>query len=91
MKLTLIFVSILLLALPVVAEQATQASPTPETEQGETPEQGEVPQQGEPDQASPDAPTGEQLRSRELGEAFRIFRPSEEISADNAVPFPVDI
>ncbi len=33
----------------------------------------------------------ENLKNRELGDAFRSFQPSEEISADNAVPFPVDI
>ena len=36
-------------------------------------------------------PAPEQLRNRELGDAFRNFRPSEEITADNAVGFPVDI
>ena len=39
----------------------------------------------------PEPPQAENLRNRELGAAFRRFRPSEEISADNAVPFPVDI
>ena len=33
----------------------------------------------------------EQLRSRKIGAAFENFQPSEEISADNAVSFPVDI
>ena len=37
------------------------------------------------------APEADNLRSPDLGEAFSNFRPSEEISADNAVPFPVDI
>ena len=36
-------------------------------------------------------PEASQLRQRELGDAFRNFKPSEEISADNAVSFPVDI
>jgi len=36
-------------------------------------------------------PQAENLKNRNLGAAFRSFRPSEEISADNAVPFPVDI
>lgn len=30
-------------------------------------------------------------KSRGLGDAFKNFQPSEEISADNPVPFPVDI
>ncbi len=41
--------------------------------------------------ATTEPPQAENLRNRELGAAFRQFRPSEEISADNAVPFPVDI
>ena len=36
-------------------------------------------------------PQGDNLKNRNLGAAFKTFRPSEEISADNAVPFPVDI
>lgn len=36
-------------------------------------------------------PQADNLKNRDLGAAFRSFRPSEEISADNAVPFPVDI
>lgn len=36
-------------------------------------------------------PEADNLKNRDLGAAFRSFRPSEEISADNAVPFPVDI
>jgi hypothetical protein len=36
-------------------------------------------------------PQAENLKNRDLGAAFKTFRPSEEISADNAVPFPVDI
>ncbi len=48
------------------------------------------------DKAAADPGTGaenrnENLRVRDLGEAFRTFQPSEAISADNAVPFPVDI
>ncbi len=31
------------------------------------------------------------LRARDIGDAFKNFQPSEEISADNAVTFPVDI
>lgn len=37
------------------------------------------------------APPSSNLRSRDFGDAFKNFRPSEEISADNAVTFPVDI
>ena len=60
-----------------VVEQSTK----PDNEQPSTNEQL-------PTTAPPQA---ENLKNRELGAAFRQFRPSEEISADNAVPFPVDI
>lgn len=36
-------------------------------------------------------PQGNNLRARNIGDAFKNFQPSEEISADNAVTFPVDI
>ena len=52
-----------------------------------------VEQNKKPDEQplTPTPPQSENLKNRELGAAFRRFRPSEEISADNAVPFPVDI
>ena len=34
---------------------------------------------------------GKNLKQKKLSEAFEKFIPSEKISADNAVPFPVDI
>jgi len=36
-------------------------------------------------------PSGSGLRQKKLSNAFEQFIPSEQISADNAVPFPVDI
>ena len=39
----------------------------------------------------PPAPNAAQLKTRGLGAAFEKFNPSEAISADNAVPFPIDI
>ncbi|HIE85325.1 MAG: hypothetical protein ABGY43_04320 [bacterium] len=42
-------------------------------------------------QSSKPAPQGGNLRARDIGDAFKNFQPSEEISADNAVTFPVDI
>ncbi len=39
----------------------------------------------------PEIPKANELRTRDLGDAFKIFKPSEAISADNAVPFPIDI
>ena len=49
--------------------------------------------EGEPQEApepenTQEAPAPE---AENPGDAFENFRPSEEISADNAVPFPVDI
>ncbi|MBL4681266.1 MAG: hypothetical protein JKY88_11165 [Pseudomonadales bacterium] len=35
--------------------------------------------------------TGKTLKEKKLSRAFEQFIPSEKISADNAVPFPVDI
>lgn len=57
--------------------------------QEEEPEADEVNQE-ETEQAEP-SPEADNLRSRRLGDAFKNFQPSEEISADNAVTFPVDI
>ena len=42
-------------------------------------------------EAESEVPAPEKLRNREIGDAFKNFRPSEEITADNAVGFPVDI
>jgi hypothetical protein len=42
-------------------------------------------------QSSKPTPQGGNLRARDIGDAFKNFQPSEEISADNAVTFPVDI
>ena len=42
-------------------------------------------------QSSEPVPEADRLKQRELGDAFRRFVPSEAISSDNAVPFPVDI
>ena len=41
--------------------------------------------------SSKPTPQGGNLRARDIGDAFKNFQPSEEISADNAVTFPVDI
>tara|TARA_B100001105_G_scaffold237804_1_gene214476 strand:+ start:350 stop:679 length:330 start_codon:yes stop_codon:yes gene_type:complete len=43
------------------------------------------------EQSSKPVPQGGNLRTRDIGDAFKNFQPSEEISADNAVTFPVDI
>ena len=68
---------LILLMLPLTLE-AQEAAVEPE-------------QSGPEPQAELEVPAPEQLRNSELGDAFRNFRPSEEITADNAVGFPVDI
>ena len=68
---------LVLLLLPLMLEAQEEAV---ETEQSQPQSESEL-----------EAPAPEQLRNRELGEAFRNFRPSEEITADNAVSFPIDI
>jgi len=44
-----------------------------------------------PDTTDTRAPEPGNLRRKDISEAFEQFSPSEEISADNAVPFPTDI
>ena len=73
-------------AAEAAAGQATPDSSTPATTAQapeQTPQAGAGERDGEPNEQA--------LKQRTLGEAFRSFQPSEEISADNAVPFPVDI
>ena len=41
--------------------------------------------------AQESSPQAEELKETTLGDSFRNFVPSELISTDNAVPFPVDI
>ena len=43
------------------------------------------------DRPAKPTPQSGNLRARDIGDAFKNFQPSEEISADNAVTFPVDI
>lgn len=62
-------------------EETNTAQESPATEEA-------APESSEDDQQEPEP---EKLRKKELGEAFKQFKPSEEISADNAVPFPIDI
>lgn len=41
--------------------------------------------------AGADSPSPKSLKEKKLGDTFDRFIPTEVISADNAVPFPVDI
>ena len=66
-----------------VSTPATMGDPSP------SPENVEQPQPAA--KAPPPAPNAAQLKTHGLGSAFEKFNPSEAISADNAVPFPIDI
>lgn len=72
----------LLPLLPMISLASEADAPAREAEQQANAQETELQE---------NAPVAENLRSRELGEAFRNFQPSEEITADNAVSFPVDI
>ena len=77
----------------VSAEEVAKASEAP-SEQAvqETEAQGQSTETNPP--AAPvaqDTRSGAGLKERTLSEVFEQFVPSETISADNAVPFPIDI
>lgn len=80
------------------AESAsTLSEPNPDNTQGviePSPEATLAVDKSPSDQAiepGTEIPDSSELKKRDLGDAFKIFRPSEAISADNAVPFPIDI
>ncbi len=77
------------------AEQGTAqgptATPAPATAGDPSPPPAQM-EQPQSDAKTPrPAPNAAQLKTRGLGAAFEKFNPSEAISADNAVPFPIDI
>ena len=74
----LLLLVLLSLILPPAAEEAPDRQEDEQKTETSASEETPAPQAGN-------------LRNRELGDAFRNFQPSEEISADNAVSFPVDI
>lgn len=74
----LLLLVLLSLILPLAAEEAPDRQEDEQKTETSASEETPAPQAGN-------------LRNRELGDAFRNFQPSEEISADNAVSFPVDI
>ena len=79
-----------LLIWTVYTTATAQENPeVPETSSETQPETS--PEAAQDETATRPEPEAENLRRGELSEAFRNFQPSEEISADNAVPFPVDI
>jgi hypothetical protein len=91
-----------LFALPLSASENQQEPvPSPDSsgqidpilDEGIEPADVSSEQTSEPlsEQSSKPAPQDGNLRARDIGDAFKNFQPSEEISADNAVTFPVDI
>lgn len=81
----------LMVLAPIAPAQESGDMRSGETAQ-ETVESGpEERQSNGDDESDQQKPTPDQLRRKELGQAFQEFSPSEEISADNAVPFPTDI
>ena len=77
------------------AEQETAqrptATPTKATTADPSPPSAQMEQPPSDAKAPRPAPNAAQLKTRGLGAAFEKFNPSEAISADNAVPFPIDI
>jgi hypothetical protein len=87
-----------LFALPLSADENQQEPvPTPDSSGQIDPildediEPADVSKEQTSEHSSKPAPQGGNLRARDIGDAFKNFQPSEEISADNAVTFPVDI
>ena len=82
----------LLIALPLHAQEETTAASEPAASETDS---AAIDDTAEQKKAAAEQieqqPEAENLKNRDLGAAFRSFQPSEEISADNAVPFPIDI
>jgi hypothetical protein len=82
----------LLITLPLHAqEETTAASETTVSETDSAAIGDSAEQKKTATEQIEQQPEAENLKNRDLGAAFRSFQPSEEISADNAVPFPIDI
>ena len=84
LSLTLLFLT--LLFLTTVACGALYAA-----EPGEEEQDSATDEPVEAVEESAQEPDSSRLKRRELGTSLDRFIPSEEISTDNAVPFPVDI
>lgn len=87
-----------LFTLPLSAAESQQESvPSPDSSGQINPtsdkdiEPADVSEEQTSEQSSKPTPQGDNLRTRDIGDAFKNFQPSEAISADNAVTFPVDI
>ena len=96
MKILALVLSVIFLSVPAAA--IAQEDTTASTNKAETETLKDIDQEATNNNKENDArrssepvPEAERLKKRDLGDAFRRFVPSEAISADNAVPFPVDI
>ena len=67
----------------------TDETPTTETESGEPAK--DVPDQSEPSNNGEDPTPGDEPAKSDADESEEVFVPSEDISEDIDVPFPVDI
>lgn len=80
-----------LLGLTPFATGETDDMPGPETTTTEREIEADV-VETDVDAADEEPPEPQRaMREGNLSDAFKNFKPSEEISADNAVSFPVDI
>ena len=83
--------SLMVEAAEQVTTQGPTATPAPATAGAPSPPSAQMEQPQSDAKAPRPAPNAAQLKTRGLGAAFEKFNPSEAISADNAVPFPIDI
>ena len=96
MKILVLVLSVIFLSVPtatVAQEDTTASTNKAETENLKDSDQKTANnnKEGNARPSSEPVPKADRLKKQDLGDAFRRFVPSEAISADNAVPFPVDI
>jgi hypothetical protein len=84
------WLTLLLLISTIPATFAAEEPAENAETQTETKEKSDTASKDKKKSSAP-VPEADRLKQRELGDAFRRFVPSEAISSDNAVPFPVDI
>lgn len=75
--------------IAMAAEAAEKETPSKEPEPGDSAK--DVPAQSVPSKNGEDGPSGNEPAKSDADESEEIFVPSEDISEDIDVPFPVDI
>lgn len=95
---TMVITLLLMMSVDLYGAEAVVEKPTPQptTNQATAPvkkpeRQSEQAAKQKSEAVPTDTLGGTGLKNRNLSEVFEQFVPSESISADNAVPFPVDI